>query len=243
MPTRARTASQLATWTARWSRLALVGAVPTLSWIEAFTTAPLTAAAPRWSATADLWEQSFTQLARDVLRPGGAEWTGDGAEAAQDSTDQAAMTARGASNQLRDAATIATFGADQLDGLHAKTVAAIAETCSDGFQVNEDLSVIDTRRVPLCSNEYAARQAQAEAHAETVKSYAGQLLALDIQYATKLDAATAGLDTLALETPGCVRTATEPTRCPVPGCRDANSHPVTQPGTRRLFPARRHSRT
>jgi hypothetical protein len=182
--------------------LTLVGALPTLSWIAWFTTAPLTAAAPRWSATADLWEQSFTQLARDVLRPGGAEWTANGAEAAQDSTDKAAMAARGSSNQLRDAAGIATFGADQLDGLHAKTLAAIAEARGDGFEVNEDLSVTDTRRNLWGSSEYAVRQARAEEHAESIQSRAGQLLALDNQYAEKLEAATAGLHTLALDAPG-----------------------------------------
>lgn len=148
-----------------------------------------------------MWEQSFTQLARDVLRPGGAEWTGKGAEAAQDSTDKAAMTARGSSNQLRDAAGIATFGADQLDGLHAKTLAAIAEARGDGFEVNEDLSVTDTRRNPWGSSEYAVRQARADEHAETIQSRAGQLLALDNQYAAKLEAATAGLDALALDAP------------------------------------------
>lgn len=182
--------------------MALIGALPSLSWIAGFTTAPLTAAAPRWSATADAWEQSFTQLARDLLRPGGTEWTGNGAEAAQDSTDNAAMTARGASNQLRDAAGIATFGADQLDGLHAKTLAAIAEARGDGFEINEDLSVTDTHRNPWGSSAYAARQARAEEHAETIQSCAGQLLALDNQYAAKLEAATAGLDTLALDAPG-----------------------------------------
>lgn len=181
--------------------MALIDAQPTLSWIASFTTAPLTAAAPRWSATADLWEQSFNQIAREVLRPGGAEWTGNGAEAAQDSTDKATMIARGASNQLRDAAGVATFGADQLDGLHAKTLAAIAAARGDGFEVNEDLSVTDTRRNPWGSSAYADRQARAEEHAETIQSCAGQFLALDNQYAAKLEAATAGLDTLALDAP------------------------------------------
>jgi hypothetical protein len=182
--------------------LALVGALPTLSWIEAFNTEPLTAAAPRWNATAELWEQSFAQLGSDVLRPGGTDWTGDGAEAAQDSADRAAMTARGASNKLRDAAEVATLGADQLDGLHAKALAAIAEASGDGFQINEDLSVTDTHRNPWGSSAYAARQAKAVEHAESIQSYAGQLLALDSQYASKLEAATAGLDTLRLDAPG-----------------------------------------
>jgi hypothetical protein len=182
--------------------MALVGALPTLPWIEAFSTVHLRSAGERWTAIADVWVQSFTELARDVLRPGGTEWTGDGADAAQDSVDKAAMTARGAANQLRDAARIATFGEDQLDGLRAKTLAAIAEARSDGFQINDDLSVTDTRRYPWGSSSYVARQAMAEDHAETIRSYAGQLLALDNQYAAKLEAATAGLDTLSLDSPG-----------------------------------------
>jgi hypothetical protein len=182
--------------------MALIGAWPTLSGIEAFTTAHLVAAADRWSTTADLWEGSFTRLARDVLRPGGAEWTGDGAEVAQRGVDNAGVTARGASNQLRDAVGIATFGADQLDGLHAKTLDAIAAARDDGFQIDEDLSVTDTRRHPWGSSAYVARQAEAEEHAESIQSNARQLLALDNQYAAKLVATTEGLDTLTLDAPG-----------------------------------------
>src|SRR5256885_12293764 len=104
--------------------MALVGALPTLSWTEAFTPAHLRTAGERWISTADLWAQSFTRLPRDMLRPGGTEWIGDGAEAAQDSADKAAMTVRGASDQLRDAAGIASLGAQQLDVLHQKTLAA-----------------------------------------------------------------------------------------------------------------------
>jgi hypothetical protein len=181
--------------------VAFIGALLTLSWIEGFTTAPMTASAPRWSATADLWEHSFAQIVRDVLRPGGAEWTGNGADSAQESTDNAAMTARAASYQLRDAAGIAIFGADQLDGLHSKTIAAIADARGDGFEVNDDLSVVDRRGNAWGSGAFVARQARAEEHAETIQSCAGQLLALDNEYAAKLEAATAGLDALALDPP------------------------------------------
>jgi hypothetical protein len=72
----------------------------------------------------------------------------------------------------------------------------------DEFQVNDDLSATDTRRYPWGSGTYVARQAKAEDHAETIQSRTGHLLALDNQYAAKLEAATASLDTLTLDTPG-----------------------------------------
>ena len=128
--------------------MALVGALPSREWVEAFTTAHLRDLATDFPRTADLWEQSFTDLAADMLHPGGTEWTGPAAEAAQDSTDKAGFTARGAAGQLRDAAGIAALGADQLDGLHAKTLAAIADARSDGFQVDEGLSSTDTAATP-----------------------------------------------------------------------------------------------
>lgn len=181
--------------------MALVGALPTPAWVEAFTTAHLRELTADFPRTADLWEQSFTELAADILRPGGTEWTGPAAEAAQDSTDTAAFTARGKANQLRDAAGIATFGADQLDGLHAKTLAAIAETRADGLQVGDDLSVTDTQRHPWGTSAYEARLAAAREHGETIQSHASQLLALDNEYGRKLLAATEGLDTLTLDTP------------------------------------------
>lgn len=182
--------------------MALVGALPTRAWVETFTTAHLRDLAVDFPRTADLWERSFTDLAAHMQRPGGTEWTGPAAVAAQDSTDKAGFTARGAAGHLRDAAGIAAFAADQLDGLHSKTLNAIAEARSDGFQVDERLSVTDTRRHPWGSNAYAARQTAAEEHAETIQSYAGQLLGLDNHYAAKLDAATAGLDALTLDVPG-----------------------------------------
>lgn len=131
--------------------MSLVGTLPTLSWVENFATAHLSAAAGRWSATANLWEQSFTQLAADMLRPGGYEWEGSAAEAAQSGADQVQFNSRGAASQLSDAAKIASFGADQLDGLHQKTLAAIADARADGFEVGEDLSVIGTTVRPADS--------------------------------------------------------------------------------------------
>ena len=113
--------------------MADVGALPDLSWVEGFTTTHLTAAVDRYRTTADLWSRTFTELAGEMLRPGGAEWVGRGAVAAQDNADGAATVARGAGNTLHDAADVAALGADQLAGLLRKTLAAIADARADGF--------------------------------------------------------------------------------------------------------------
>ncbi|GBE66746.1 hypothetical protein MFM001_32080 [Mycobacterium sp. MFM001] len=178
--------------------MSLLGEVPTLEWVENYTTAPLCDAGARWRATAKTWDGFFTQLARDVQRPGGTEWTGVGADAAQGAADKAQFVVRGASNQLNAAADTATFGKDQLDGLRLKTLSSIQSARDDGFVVGSDLSVTDTKQYSR-DDIYAAREQymraqQAKSHAEDIQTHAAQLLGMDREYGRKLLAQTEGLD-------------------------------------------------
>ena len=68
----------------------------------------------------------------------------------------------------------------------------IDDVRDDGFDVHEDLTVTDTR-TSATPAEQTSRQALAEEHADFIAYHAGPLLALDREYAAKVDAATAGL--------------------------------------------------
>ena len=60
-----------------------MGVVPTLSQVENWDIEHLNEAAKHWTNTAIVWEDSFTQLAVQILNPGGQPWEGEAAEAAQ----------------------------------------------------------------------------------------------------------------------------------------------------------------
>ena len=96
------------------------GELPTLSWIENYTTDHFHAAAKHWADIATTREEWFTKLASDILRPGGYEWRGPAAEAAQDRVDAVGFAVRGACIRLADAADIAKFADEQLTGCAAR---------------------------------------------------------------------------------------------------------------------------
>jgi len=127
-----------------------VGAVgvPSLSKIETWDTEHLVSAARSWTATATLWEESFTTVYQGALRPGGTVWEGEAAEAAQERAFADLVTVRGLSDRLTEAAGIARRGADRLDYLKRDTLAAIEQARAAGFTVGEDLSVSDNSPLP-----------------------------------------------------------------------------------------------
>lgn len=187
--------------------------LPTLEWVENYSTTHLSAAAERWKATAKTWEDFFGGLASAILKPGGSEWRGSGASAAQDNVSDARDIARGAANQLRAAEENATFGAGQLDGLHWKTMGFIRDAGDDDFRVDSDLSVTDIRTYPSDSSsgvrEQEARKALAENYAEDIQAHAGQLLGLDREYGRKLLTATEGLEEITMPSLGGVIPTTD----------------------------------
>lgn len=117
--------------------------IPSLSQILGWDTTHLHRAATDWTSAAQRWEQTFTDVHRGTLAPGGAAWEGSSADAAQQRTFSDLVKVRGMSDALSDAATIARRGADQLDYLKRKAVEAINEAHEAGFTVGEDLSVTD----------------------------------------------------------------------------------------------------
>src|SRR6478735_5484844 len=107
--------------------------IPSLSQILGWDTTHLHRAATDWTSAAQRWEQTFANVHRGTLAPGGTAWEGPAADAAQQRTFSDLVKVRGMSDALSDAATIARRGADQLDYLKRKAVEAINEAHETGF--------------------------------------------------------------------------------------------------------------
>ena len=150
---------------------------------------------PFWSAVrtrpsaATAWEDTFTAVHRGSLNPGGTEWEGEAAEAAQQRTFADLVKVRKLSDHLVEAANIARRGADQLDYLKRMAFDAVDEARAAGFTVGEDLSLSDRSLTPL-GPAFAARQAQAQTLAAQIQLRAAALSAADHEIAANITAAT-----------------------------------------------------
>jgi hypothetical protein len=90
-------------------------------------------------------EKALEQLAQDVRAPGGVEWEGQAGSRAIAQADADVVTARPFLWSLPDAADIARRGQDTLEAGKQDALEAVGDAQRDGFRVNEDHSVADTR--------------------------------------------------------------------------------------------------
>lgn len=159
-------------------------AMPSLSQILAWDVEHLASASADWDATARHWEDIFDGIHRGMLAPGGTAWEGDAADAAQERSFGDLVTVRGLSESLREAATVARRGADQLDYLKRQAIESINEAHEQGFTVGQDLSVTD--------HVYSGLRIAAERqHAATIATRAAALDAADKDIAARISSATA----------------------------------------------------
>lgn len=161
--------------------------MPSLSQILAWDAQHLCQAAVDWVSTAEQWEGSFSSVHHGCLSPGGTVWEGVAADAARERTFADLVRVRGLSDTLREAATIARRGADQLDYLKRNAIDAIKDAREAGFAVGEDLSVTDP------SGRGALRVGQARQHAATIAARATALSVADNEIATKITTTTTEL--------------------------------------------------
>jgi hypothetical protein len=166
--------------------------LPTLSQIQGWDTTHLEVAATQWASTADTWEDAFTQIHHKVPNPGGVPWQGHTAEAALARTAHDRYTAIEAADCVRDAATAARLGAAQIQGARQAALDAVSDAEAAGFSVGEDLSVTG-RTTGGSPARQAARQAQAEEHAATIRLRAADLLATDRDVANGITTAVGGV--------------------------------------------------
>lgn len=171
---------------ARPSRTDIIGWVSAVEGLSA-SAAEFRAAAEKLDSTADAHVQQMSA-------PGGTAWRGDAADAAYD----AAYADRGviyrASDHLREMARIASSGAQDLNTLRDRTLDAISEAETDGFEVTNQLAVVDKRRYTLGEAQLvAARAARAGEHQQYISMRAGALVSEDAKLGTRLRAGAAAL--------------------------------------------------
>lgn len=190
-----------------------IASAPTLSSLMAWPTEHLTNAADYWSSTGNRWYDVFAQTWHESLS---VDWRGTGADALQTRTYADKLKVSGLVDQLHEAAKVARAGASDLYAARSRVRYAVEDARDAGFAVGEDLSVTD-RSTGGSSAARSARQAQAQAFAADIRQRAVQLIGLDEQVATKVNAAMAGVgNVFPADTP--TTTTTSPTE-PPPQCK------------------------
>ncbi|MFA5711632.1 hypothetical protein [Mycolicibacterium sp.] len=162
-----------------------------LSRIRNWDTSHLLEAARDWAGIAEDWEDSFSAAQRVAVSPGGTDWDGAAAEAAQHRALSDLYTVRAMADTLDGAATVARTGAEDLQAAKQQVLNSVGEADEAGFDVREDLSLVS--RLEFTAAEYPAKLAQAQALSTEINAAAAQLAALDGQVATKITTAVAPL--------------------------------------------------
>ena len=166
---------------------------PSLPLVQSATFTHLTDAADSWAKTAELWESAFTEVRDATLRPGGTDWEGAGAEAVQDRTDRDVVPVRAAASQLREAASIARHGAGQMEANQRAVLQAVDDARAHGFRVGGDYTVTDTQNGGTLGDR-VARRTVALSHSQYIRHQLSMFAGADADIASKIDAATRGLD-------------------------------------------------
>jgi hypothetical protein len=113
-------------------------------------------------------ERALTQLAQKVRAPGGVEWEGAAGATAIAQADADVVKVGPFLWGLPDAAAIARRGRDTLGAGQRLALDAVEDAERDGFEVNEDYSVTDTRECTT-REQYDQRQAAADAHSTFIR--------------------------------------------------------------------------
>lgn len=181
----------------------LVTAVPPRSQIANWEVAHLEVAASRWRASATELVDNVERQRQQVTAPAGTTWDGRAHDAALDRASFDLARAQNGADIMRSSADLATSAISDLRAAHRAVVTAIDEAESDGFRVEENLAITDTRRIDITT--MAARHTAANDHAENVRWNAEQLLATDTLIRNRLSAKAAELDGVIFDDAGSDR--------------------------------------
>jgi hypothetical protein len=151
--------------------MAAVAALPGLSELLDWPTDHLTDAAAYWEVVAERNYGLANQVWRDASS---VDWDGHAADALRTATHSDMIAAGAAADQLLTAAKVARNGASDLFAARSRLQYALQDAHAAGFDVDEEGSVFD-RTTGGSAAQRAARQAEAEALAATIRQRAGQL--------------------------------------------------------------------
>lgn len=138
-----------------------------------------------------VWEEVFTNASSQISLPGGRPWDGEAAEAAQYQAYDDRLTVIALADQLHNASAVARAGASEIGVARQRTIDAVRNAQSAGFEVGEDLSV--TSEESGSPAQIAARRAQAELHAAEIRRCVTELVSTDQRVATQISTATADI--------------------------------------------------
>jgi guanyl-specific ribonuclease Sa len=169
--------------------MSAVAGVPGLSALLAWPTEHLNDAADHWDSVAERSYGVAHQVWRDALS---VDWQGETAEVLHTVTHADLQTTSGAVDQLQAASSVARSGASDLEAARSRVRYAVEDARAAGFEVGEDLSVVD-RMSGGSAVQRAVRQAAAQAFAGDIGQRAAQLVGLDARVASGITAAVSGI--------------------------------------------------
>ncbi|HUH70679.1 MAG TPA: hypothetical protein VLZ05_18500 [Mycobacterium sp.] len=135
-------------------------------------------------------QNALEQLAEDVKRPGGVEWEGEAGDKAIAQADLDVVKARPYMWGWDDVAASARRWQDELEAGKRLALDAVDDAEREGFQVNQDYSVTDTRR-SATEAEFKQRVEAATAHCDFIRSRVGRLVGNQDRIDTTLKTMTA----------------------------------------------------
>lgn len=157
--------------------------MPTLAEVENWSTAHLDEAAQQWPQLGKQSVDVATGHRNNMAAPAGTEWQGQAHEAAFEAADNHATRVTAQASLIDEAGSIAKAGSADVQAMKRLVLDAVTEAQQDGFRVNQDLSVTDTKPHP---QQTAARTQAGQGHAEFIRWRAGQLVATDDLVNTRL---------------------------------------------------------
>jgi hypothetical protein len=213
--------------------VATVGTSTSLSELLAWPTEHLTEAATYWQATGARSYEVFDHIWRDSLS---VDWQGSAAHTLRTRTFSDKVTVSGVHDQLGLAAQVARAGASELFAARARLRHAVEDADAAGFDVGEDLSVID-RYVWASADDRSLRQVEADSFAVEIHQQAVQLVGLDQQVAGRVTAAVAGIGDITFGEPPTHGVQAVDFHAPIP--EHPNVEPEPPPGGWSNDPLRR----
>jgi hypothetical protein len=168
-----------------------VNSLPTLSQLHGWETSHLTDAGSRWKSAADTWTSVYGEVAEGLRTPAGTTWEGAASQAALARAARDRTGVGTVADRLTLGVQVAGNGAAVINAAKQRALRTIAMANVMGFDVKEDLSVVD--RMPLVDPE---RTRQGLLLAVEVKRAAAQLAAIDQQVGADLSTVTKGFDAL-----------------------------------------------
>jgi uncharacterized protein YukE len=167
--------------------------LPTVSQIQGWQTDHLSAAAKRWKMAADTWTTVYGEIAEALPAPHGTVWQGDASQAAQARMTNDRTSVQALAERLRAGSQVAESGGNAVNAAKREVLLVIGMANTMGFEVRDDLSVVD-RMVGLPLPARQLRRQQANLLATNVRMGAAQLAAVDQLVARDINRATPGFD-------------------------------------------------